>query len=352
MELVIAMKTRPKILVAVDELPSSCWNVLQGEYTLFFARDGYQAEKLLSEHRFFVVFLDIFLFGRDGLSLLRSIQQKQLCDRVILTSETPSFAYAREGLLCGACDYLLRPFQTHEIQSAFSRIQKSALSQNPLSTEALSQASVEAVCSALGTEHFEELLSNLLTHLFESCTNHFELDRTLKQLHKTIIEQTYTRCSWLDLYYKPTERSKATFFSTSPDLVRKQCCSHLIELSRAVQRLHPVLTSEKLRAIIEYMLSHVDQLPTQKEVARRFFVSPSTLSSYFSSSPLQSYRAYQHELRMSRAEYLLRNTDKKLYEVCELLCFRDVNYFSQQFKQRNGCTVSEYRNSESSDYQI
>lgn len=346
------MNTLPKILIAVDELPAPCWNSLQGEYQLFFARDGYQAEKMLTQHRYFAVFLDIYLFGVDGLHLLRSIQQNQLCDNVVLTSETPSFDYAREGLLCGACDYILRPFQATELQRAFSRIRRQSINAAPLGKEALSQASIQTVCEAVGTASFEDRLSDFFSHLVERYRNHFELDRAIRQLQKTIVEQTFTRYPWLNLYYSPAETCKLTFYSTSPDFVLEQCRAQLKELHQAIQRLHPTLKSEKLIDIIEFMLSHVDDAPTQKELAGRFFVSSSTLSSYFSVSPLQSYRAYQHELRMTRAEYLLRSTDRRLYEICELLGFRDVNYFSQQFKQRNHCTVSEYRNTDSGDYQI
>lgn len=346
------MNTLPKILIAVDELPASCWNSLNGSYQLFFARDGYQAEKMLSQHRYLAIFLDIYLFGVDGLHLLRSIQQKQLCHHVVLTSETPSFDYAREGLLCGACDYVLRPFQATEIQRVFSRIRRQSVNTAPLGTEALGQASIQAVCEAVGADSFEERLSELLSHLLEQNTNQFEQDRTIRQLQKTIVEQTFTRYPWLNLYYSPAEKCKVTVYNTSPDLVREQCCSLLKVLNQDIQRLHPSLKSEKLTTIMEFMLSRVDDAPTQKEVAGRFFVSSSTLSSYFSSSSLQSYRVYQNELRMTRAEYLLRNTDRKLYEICELLCFRDVNYFSQKFKQRNGCTVSEYRSTDGGDYQI
>ena len=46
---------------------------------------------------------------------------------------------------------------------------------------------------------------------------------------------------------------------------------------------------------------------------------------------------------MSRASWFLRNTNLKLYEICDQMGFKDVNYFSRQFRQQNGMTVSEYR---------
>ena len=71
-----------KLLIAADEVPAPCWDELKDTYQLYFARDGYEAFRMLSEHHFHFAFLDIFLFGYDGLYLLRYIQENGLCGRL------------------------------------------------------------------------------------------------------------------------------------------------------------------------------------------------------------------------------------------------------------------------------
>ena len=61
---------------------------------------------------------------------------------------------------------------------------------------------------------------------------------------------------------------------------------------------------------------------------------------------------------MKRAQYLLRYSSKKIYEISALLGYKDVNYFSRKFREKMGVPLSQYRQQSraaentSLDYQI
>lgn len=342
------MAEKPKILIVIDEIPSPCWNFFASEYTFLFVRDGLHAEKVLQEQRFDIIFLDIFLFGMDGLQLLRYIRDHALCPFVILTSETPSFQYAREGILCGACDYLLRPFQQDTLQNALSRIQKaSSKIAKPQNSHLL-----HMLYETLGTERFTEQLQHTFDRLQTAHTNSLDAEYAIQEGYWQLIQHAFDRYPWLSLYLSHSDCDIHRLNTAHANMVRECCETQAIQLNQLLLRLYPKLEKSKLTPIMQYMLAHVDDALSQKEVAAHFFMSSSALSSYFAQTTLESYRLYHQELRMSRAEYLLRHTEMKLYEICEKLCFRDVNYFSRLFKKRNGTTVSDYRNTDTLEFQI
>ncbi|WP_342772925.1 helix-turn-helix transcriptional regulator [Paenibacillus lentus] len=49
-------------------------------------------------------------------------------------------------------------------------------------------------------------------------------------------------------------------------------------------------------------------------------------------------------VRMEAAQYLLRNTELKAFEIAERIGFADPNYFSFCFRKKFGISPKEYRN--------
>jgi YesN/AraC family two-component response regulator len=48
-------------------------------------------------------------------------------------------------------------------------------------------------------------------------------------------------------------------------------------------------------------------------------------------------------LRISKAKELLKNTDKSVVEIAELIGYNDSNYFFRVFKKNTGVTPQQYR---------
>ena len=114
---------KPNILVAIDEHPAPVWQAFEASAKITYVRDGLNAYQLLTEDRFDLTLIDLYLTGMDSLELLRRIWGgEHLFPRVVLTSETPSFSYAQQGILYGVTAYLLRPLQEGELQEIFDRL--------------------------------------------------------------------------------------------------------------------------------------------------------------------------------------------------------------------------------------
>ena len=87
--------------------------------------NGFDALKILEEHRIDVVILDVKMPGLDGVEVLRKIKRKYPLIEVIMLTGHASVESAVEGLKLGAFDYLTKPSSIEEIiakvQNAFDK---------------------------------------------------------------------------------------------------------------------------------------------------------------------------------------------------------------------------------------
>ena len=79
------------------------------------------------------------------------------------------------------------------------------------------------------------------------------------------------------------------------------------------------------------------------ELAERFYVSPIYFSQLFKKKTGVTYQKYLTNLRMKEACRFLRESDMRVYEVCERVGYTDVNYFSKLFERSVGLKPSAYR---------
>jgi DNA-binding NtrC family response regulator len=71
--------------------------------------DGEDALRLMEQHPFDVVLLDLRMPGMDGMSVLRSIKQKWPESEVVVITGYPTIETAKEAVRLGAYDYLAKP---------------------------------------------------------------------------------------------------------------------------------------------------------------------------------------------------------------------------------------------------
>ncbi len=77
-------------------------------------------------------------------------------------------------------------------------------------------------------------------------------------------------------------------------------------------------------------------------IAGKFGYTPAYLSRLFKKETGKNLVDYVNEVRIYAAKKLLRQTDKKVYEVAEQVGYSNYNYFSKVFKQYEGVSPSEF----------
>ena len=89
------------------------------------AANGKQALKQLEKERFDLIVTDIRMPFIDGLELLREMRRSEIQTPVILVSSYGEFEYAREGLVLGAFDYIVKPFREEQLSEVLRRAAQS-----------------------------------------------------------------------------------------------------------------------------------------------------------------------------------------------------------------------------------
>lgn len=87
----------------------------QAGYTVDWVRDGQAAELALEATRYDLGILDLGLPRKDGMSVLKSLRQKNNNLPVIIVTARDAVADRIMGLNAGADDYLVKPFDLDEL---------------------------------------------------------------------------------------------------------------------------------------------------------------------------------------------------------------------------------------------
>jgi len=80
-----------------------------------------------------------------------------------------------------------------------------------------------------------------------------------------------------------------------------------------------------------------------EHMAKRFLLSQSYFSYLFKSITGKTFIEYLNGVRISKALELLKNTDKRVLDICYDVGFRNINHFNRMFRQLMGVSPMEYR---------
>lgn len=123
----------------------------------------------------------------------------------------------------------------------------------------------------------------------------------------------------------------------------------LAALERALLALHDNAASEKmaldprLRTAILFLHSHYQEPLGVREIATAAHLSPSHLSALFKEQLGTTAMQHLEQLRLERAEALLRFSPHSITEIALSAGFTDSNYFARRFKAMRGLTPREFR---------
>ncbi len=308
------MEPKIHILEAADRPSAAVWDRLRAHAEVTMLRDGQAAYDLLRQQKFDLVLINLVLPGLDGLELLRRVCRQSLCPLVVLTSEAPSFTYAQQGIRYGAFDYLLRPLDEKSVKKLLFRAMEAIFSQTNTT-----RWQCDAVVQQMRTRQACEMFRLQVEQIERERSDAIHADIAVKQMYSGIVERTFLRMPWLDRFVYPGDYELGDILCEDAAPFRDVCSRRLMELNEQICQLYPATEDEKLDAILLYLLEHVDEGCLQREVAAVFYLSNAALSERFQRGLNKSYRVHVTDIKMLRAQFLLRHSDMKMYEISALL---------------------------------
>lgn len=100
---------------------------------------------------------------------------------------------------------------------------------------------------------------------------------------------------------------------------------------------------QRLAPVIQAISQEYTEELTVEELARRFYLHPTTLRDWFQKAVGLSPQQYLHRVRISAACSLLLGTSRPVLDIGLEVGYRSVSSFSRQFRAICGCTPTAYR---------
>ena len=292
----------------------------------------------LKKTKFDLIIADTSLPDNDTLRLLRKTKLEKLCDHFVFYSEKPNFEFARQGIILGAYDYFVQPFDERLFFKMFNRIKNEKYREDAegvLFTEKLFDMFINR---DLG---FNDYLDKSIKKIICSSSKITDYTRELlPNLFNKIMGEISERDEWFELYYIDNQAEKA---KDKQSLGMEYYQQRITELFNEYISLFPPVKNEILNDVITYILFNPESELKQKEIADKFYLSTSFLSTLFSTQVGFKFVEFVTYIKLKRACWLLKNTDLKVSETAERLGYKDVGYFSRLFKHQFGTTPSEFR---------
>lgn len=256
----------------------------------------------------------------DDYLLLKKIIDQDICKHIALCSREGSFASARRGIQLGVDEYFTLPFDEAEIKYFLIRINESSLSvQEKIEENAL------RIFSLLEERRD---ISDTLRRLYKDDILSAVLNRT--------VEIIFAKKDWLDLY---VNESDFLFDETVDESEYRTRFQHFCD---DYLSLEPP-DSEELKSLITHILYNPDGDLRQITLAEKLRLNKSHISTLFTAKMGIRYIDYVSKVKLMRAAWLLKNTNLRISDIATRLYYKDIAYFSKQFKRFFGLAPSEYR---------
>jgi two-component system response regulator YesN len=323
------------------------------------ARNGYEALLKLAAAPVDLVITDIRMPKVNGLELLQKTMERGLAKTVVLLSEYQEFSYARQGMVWGAFDYLVKPVGEADLEKLLVRVAR-RLHEMAVKERKLRQLE-EQVAKNIGADYLafevrklteyvvtrnlraEGAARNLILILSEA----LDLRKIVIIVEKATVEiitALQQRYPWLVNFidFKLVQRIDCTRIQNAVQLA-DAFAGLLVAL---IQKINKLKLGNGSNTIIEqtcsYVLEHVGHALAIKNIAEALFLHRSYLSEVFKRQTGVRLNEYIRLVKLERAKKMIADGQLLNYQIANQLGFKDVEYFSRLFKKYTGMLPSEY----------
>lgn len=113
--------------------------------------------------------------------------------------------------------------------------------------------------------------------------------------------------------------------------------------NEGINRQHP--HQDKIATVIHYLYEHYDKELDISQLALSTHFSPNHFRALFKAATGKTILEFLTEIRMEKAKEYLLTGGYSLLEICRMIGYEDIHYFSRLFKKREGLSPKHYVNS-------
>ncbi|WP_339169036.1 response regulator [Paenibacillus sp. FSL H7-0943] len=144
-------------------------------------------------------------------------------------------------------------------------------------------------------------------------------------------------------YHESLEACQQVKKESTPSVIFFRDLSMHSASPQLTEQLQVKATRRVISMMIEVMNSRLQENLSLKMIADELYMNPTYLGRLFKDDVGEPFSSFLTKLRIQKATELLENVTLKVYEVSELVGFKDPAYFSLIFKKYMGMTPQEFQ---------
>lgn len=182
-----------------------------------------------------------------------------------------------------------------------------------------------------------EYAEEIVEAIFSACGKNGDLSASvLKHFIEELFEILVKQQPWLEKLHPSPPEMNASLANKTVEDQKVWLVTMVTALESRIQNYIFRKENETIRKICSYVLNHVDEELTVKEVAQRLNFNRDYLSRFFKEATGVPMTDYINRVKTDRARTLLETGNYKIYEISEMLGYKAVEHFSRLFRQYQG----------------
>lgn len=329
----------------------SVWGEISGFTITHEASNGLEALNILKENEIDLVISDIKMPIVNGIELANEIKELGLCPCVILLSEYTDYDNVRQGFLSGVFDYLSKPITEDNLLRLLERVYLHLDEIRPNIHDLLDvfypNIEIKSIIEGIEKGDFTviDTVKRMIKTTFKAlCQNHclsiVIINKAINEITMSVLENN----KWIEKFTINSFKRIEAFgiyneetMVTEASMVIEQLLQLMVNLAYCSE------PSIQIREACRYILNHVDDNLSVKDIALELFINKNYLSGIFKEKTKLTLSEYVTLVKMERAKKLIICEKLKNYEVAQQLGYKDVEYFSRVFKKYEGVSPSVYK---------
>ena len=349
-----------KIVVVEDEIRireglCSLIGRIRPEYeVLGQASNGKEGVELIAALNPDLIITDVRMPIMDGIEMLQYLREKGINKKSVILSAYTEFEYAKQAIVLGVSEYLVKPITVPELTETLARLNKQIEFDKVMSASPKRNDASEYTYPI----HIEnDVKKSLCAHNWKK-TEHWKgcFVNYFKEEHCafSVQKEAYVRFVWaISDVSKEIGLLNDKGASVQNVLERISAAQSQDELAQALDAMLKALrtsgantedtaslTVNRAKTLIhEFYQTGI----TLEEIADRLNITPEYLGTLFREKAGVHFTAYIKNHRTNKAKALLLGTQMKLAEIAQSVGYSDPKYFSKVFKESSGFLPSQYR---------
>jgi two-component system response regulator YesN len=278
--------------------------------------------------------------NRDGLWVIRQIAEHKLPVVPIIISGYDQFDYAKQAIRYNVSEYLLKPVDAEELESALKR-----------SLDRLANIKELNGCYLRIQSFVDEMPNRDPKQLLTEQGLLVKSILRMKDVHPGVrIGMLRILDAKLGAMLDLADGETAGGLPCESEPIREDDVRlyfhRVVEMwIQGRKKQGDYRLKHSIKQACDYVKQNYMHDVTLKIVAERSELSLSYFSTVFKQVAGESFINYLNQTRIEQAKLLLLESDMKIYEVAELVGFASLHYFNRVFKSVAGMAPNEYRRS-------